>query len=87
MGALKVKVDLFKILQVNDEMPQIIPAGNIYHQKYPSNHVWSTNASNETACKVIAIIYGRIGEDATIFVENFKRESYSEAFSKAKLIK
>jgi len=69
---------------VNDEPPQIIPAGNIYHQRDPSNHVWSANASNNTICKVIAIIYGRIGEDATIFVDNYKRESYSEALSKAK---
>lgn len=73
------------MLQMDDEPPRIISAGNVYYQKDNSKHVWSANASNDTICKVIAIVYGRIGEDATTLVTNYKRESWSEALSKAKL--
>lgn len=69
---------------MDDEPPQIISAGNSYYQKDRSKHVWSANASNATTCSVLAVIYGPPGKDATIFVKDYKRESYVSALFKAK---
>jgi len=69
---------------MSDEPRRILKKGEAFYEKHGAIHIWSSNASDTTVCKVVASIFGRPGEPFVTYVEGYARETREEALEMAK---